>query len=148
MATLSGKTVGLQAGSGPSAKWLVTERAATLRDPRWYLYDPRDGRLRRILDDPGITAGAPEEAALARKLAIAYTASDGRRVHGFVLAAYDIPRGCLAAYYPETNPLVPLDSYAERARTPTSKAIPVVLHPHDPAQSGAQARDIPAAVVG
>ena len=71
-----------------------------------------------------------------------------RRVHGFVLAAYDIPRGCLAAYYPETNPLVPLDSYAERARTPTSKAIPVVLHPHDPAQAGAQARDIPAAVVG
>ena len=71
-----------------------------------------------------------------------------RRVHGFVLAAYDIPRGCLAAYYPETNPLVPLDSYAERARTPTSKAIPVVLHPHDPAQAGAQARDIPAAVIG
>ena len=71
-----------------------------------------------------------------------------RRADGFRLVAYDIPRGCLAAYYPETNPLVPLDSYAERARTPTSKAIPVVLHPHDPAQSGAQARDIPAAVVG
>ena len=44
--------------------------------------------------------------------------------------------------------LVPLDSFAIEARTPTSKAIPVVLHPHDPAQSGAQARDIPAAVVG
>jgi hypothetical protein len=77
-------------------------------------------------------------------------ADDGvrRSVHGFVLAAYDIPRGCIGAYYPETNPLVPLDSYAERARTPTSKAIPVVLRPHDPAQADAQARDIPAAVVG
>jgi len=75
---------------------------------------------------------------------------DGMRrvIRGFVLAAYDIPRGCVAAYYPETNPLVPLDSYAERARTPTSKAIPVVLHPHDPAQAGAQARDIPAKLVG
>ena len=71
-----------------------------------------------------------------------------RMVHGFLLAPYDIPRGCLAAYYPETNPLVPLDSYAERARTPTSKAIPVVLHPHDPSTAGAQPRDIPAAVIG
>ena len=70
-----------------------------------------------------------------------------RTVRGFLLVAYDIPRGCLAAYYPETNPLVPLDSYAERARTPTSKAIPVVLHPHD-ASKDAQPRDIPAAVVG
>ena len=64
------------------------------------------------------------------------------------LAAYDIPRGCVAAYYPETNPLVPLDSYAARARTPTSKAIPVVLRAHDPAQAGAQARDIPVKLVG
>ena len=91
-----GRDIGLQAGSGASARWLVSERAATLRDPRWYLYDPRDGRLRRILDDPGITAGAPEEAALARKLAIAYTASDGRRVHGFVL----LPPGVDAANAP------------------------------------------------
>ena len=70
-----------------------------------------------------------------------------RIVRGFLLAAYDIPRGCLAAYYPETNALVPLDSFAERARTPTSKAIPVILHPHEPS-SGAQPRDIPATLVG
>ncbi len=56
-------------------------------------------------------------------------ASDGkqRRVEGFLLVEYDIPPGCLAAYFPETNPLVPLHSYAEGARTPTSKAIPVSL---------------------
>ena len=80
-----GRDIGLQAGSGPSAHWLVSERAATLRDPRWYLYDPRNGNVRRILDDPGITAGSPKDSALARKIAIAYTASDGMRVHGFVL---------------------------------------------------------------
>jgi molybdopterin-dependent oxidoreductase alpha subunit len=50
-----------------------------------------------------------------------------RTVHGFRLVAYDIPPGCLASYFPETNPLVPLDSYAERARTPASKSIPVRL---------------------
>jgi molybdopterin-dependent oxidoreductase alpha subunit len=50
-----------------------------------------------------------------------------RRADRFILVEYDIPRGCLASYYPETNPLVPLDSYADRARTPTSKSIPVLL---------------------
>jgi len=70
-----------------------------------------------------------------------------RCVHGFLLVAYDIPPGCLAAYYPETNPLVPLDSFADRARTPTSKAIPVVLRAHDAAQAGAQSRDIAATLV-
>lgn len=53
---------------------------------------------------------------------------DGERTaHGFVLVAYDIPEGCLASYFPETNVLVPLDSHAERARTPTSKSIRVRL---------------------
>ncbi len=53
-----------------------------------------------------------------------------RRADRFKLVAYDIPRGCLAAYYPETNPLVPLESVALTAGTPTSKSIPVVLVPH------------------
>jgi molybdopterin-dependent oxidoreductase alpha subunit len=53
-----------------------------------------------------------------------------RRVDRFRLVRYDIPRGCLAAYYPETNPLVPLSATAAVAGTPTSKAIPVVLTPH------------------
>jgi len=54
--------------------------------------------------------------------------SDGERtVEGFRLVAYDIPPGCLAAYFPETNPLVPWGSHAERARTPASKSIPVRL---------------------
>ncbi|MFY2764442.1 FdhF/YdeP family oxidoreductase [Arenimonas sp. MALMAid1274] len=55
---------------------------------------------------------------------------DGERVAPrFLLVEYDIPAGCLAAYYPETNPLVPLDHHADRARTPASKAIPVYLRP-------------------
>ncbi|MFD0740463.1 FdhF/YdeP family oxidoreductase [Lysobacter koreensis] len=54
--------------------------------------------------------------------------SDGERsVHDFRLVEYDIPPGCLASYFPETNALVPLGSYAERARTPASKSIPVRL---------------------
>jgi molybdopterin-dependent oxidoreductase alpha subunit len=53
---------------------------------------------------------------------------DGERsAAGFLLVEYDIPPGCLASYFPETNALVPIDSFAERARTPTSKSIPVRL---------------------
>ncbi|MFM0041211.1 FdhF/YdeP family oxidoreductase [Paraburkholderia sediminicola] len=50
-----------------------------------------------------------------------------RHAAGFLLVEYDIPRGCLGAYYPETNPLVPLSSIADGAGTPTSKSIPVLL---------------------
>jgi anaerobic selenocysteine-containing dehydrogenase len=50
-----------------------------------------------------------------------------RRADGFRLVAYDIPRGCIGAYYPETNPLVPLDSVGDVSNTPTSKSIPVLL---------------------
>ncbi|GKS87425.1 FdhF/YdeP family oxidoreductase [Acidovorax sp. SUPP1855] len=71
--------------------------------------------------------------------------SDGqeRRADRFKLVAYDIPRGNLAAYYPETNPLVPLSSVALNAGTPTSKSIPVVLVPH--AAGAAEAADTGAA---
>lgn len=91
-----GRDIALQAGNGPSAHWLVSERAPTLRDARWYLYDPRSGNLRPILGDSGITAGSPQEAALARTLAISYVASDGARVYGFVL----LPPGVDAARAP------------------------------------------------
>ena len=50
-----------------------------------------------------------------------------RRVTGFTLIAYDIPRGQAAAYYPETNPLVPLESYGDRTYTPTSKFVAIRL---------------------
>jgi molybdopterin-dependent oxidoreductase alpha subunit len=52
-----------------------------------------------------------------------------RRAADFRLVEYAIPEGCVAAYYPETNALVPLSSHAERARTPASKSIPVRIEP-------------------
>ncbi|MBU2767592.1 FdhF/YdeP family oxidoreductase [Acidithiobacillus ferrivorans] len=53
---------------------------------------------------------------------------DGERVaRNFVLVPYDIPRGCVAGYYPELNVLVPLSSHADRANTPTSKSIQVTF---------------------
>jgi len=52
-----------------------------------------------------------------------------RRVSGFTLLAYDTPPGQAAAYYPETNPLVPLSSTGEGSHTPTSKFIAIRVEP-------------------
>ncbi|MCJ1696371.1 FdhF/YdeP family oxidoreductase [Rathayibacter caricis] len=52
-----------------------------------------------------------------------------RRAPEFRTVAYDTPRGCAAAYYPETNVLVPLDSTARISGTPTSKSVVVRLEP-------------------
>ena len=46
---------------------------------------------------------------------------------GFRIVSYQTPRGCAAAYYPETNPLVPLDSTAVGSNTPTSKSVVIRL---------------------
>ena len=56
-----------------------------------------------------------------------WTDGISRRVEGFTLVEYETPAGNLAAYFPETNPLVPLDSFGEQSFTPTSKAIAVTL---------------------
>ncbi|MGE0216972.1 FdhF/YdeP family oxidoreductase [Mycolicibacterium sp.] len=55
-----------------------------------------------------------------------------RRAEDFRVIAYSTPVGNAAAYYPETNPLVPLDHVAARSNTPVSKAIVVRLErrPH------------------
>ena len=50
-----------------------------------------------------------------------------RTAPSFRIVAYDTPRGCAAAYYPETNPLVPLDSTARGSNCPTSKSVIVRL---------------------
>jgi len=50
-----------------------------------------------------------------------------RRAASFRIVAYQTPRGSVAAYYPETNPLVPLDSTALGSNTPTSKSVVIRL---------------------
>ncbi|MBW8712013.1 MAG: hypothetical protein JF631_13535, partial [Mycobacterium sp.] len=60
-----------------------------------------------------------------------FAGSDGhvqeRRAKDFMVISYSTPVGNAAAYYPETNPLVPLDHTAARSNTPVSKAIVIRL---------------------
>jgi molybdopterin-dependent oxidoreductase alpha subunit len=48
-----------------------------------------------------------------------------RQVKGFRVVAYDIPKGCCGAYFPETNPLVPLWYHDPKSKVPAYKAIPI-----------------------
>lgn len=50
-----------------------------------------------------------------------------RRAKDFLIVEYSTPRGNAAAYYPETNPLVPLDHTAKKSNTPVSKAVVIRL---------------------
>ncbi|MCB5166769.1 FdhF/YdeP family oxidoreductase [Streptomyces bambusae] len=52
-----------------------------------------------------------------------------RRAPGFRVVHYPTARGCAAAYYPETNVLVPLGSTADTSNTPASKSVIVRFEP-------------------
>ena len=60
---------------------------------------------------------------------ISTVSNDGieRSVTNFKVIEYPIPLGCVAGYYPETNPLVPLESVADDCGTPTYKSIPISI---------------------
>ncbi|KAB2718900.1 FdhF/YdeP family oxidoreductase [Brucella intermedia] len=52
-----------------------------------------------------------------------------RIARDFRFVPYDIPRGCIAGYYPEMNVLVPLASSGDESYTPTSKSVIVSFRP-------------------
>jgi len=63
-----------------------------------------------------------------------FTAStDGieRAVRNIRVVRYKVPDGCCAAYYPETNSLMPLYARDPLSHTPSAKAIPIRVVPVD-----------------
>ena len=50
-----------------------------------------------------------------------------RHADNFKAIPYDMPRGAAAAYFPEANGLVPINSTADISNTPTSKGIEISL---------------------
>ena len=62
----------------------------------------------------------------------AFTKDDvHREVRGLRIHRYDIPDGCIGAYYPECNPLIPLAHHARRSKVPAAKSVPVVIRTAD-----------------
>lgn len=54
-----------------------------------------------------------------------------REAPRFSIVPYEIPRRCIATYFPEANVLVPVDSYADRSHTPTSKFVVTTMKPSE-----------------
>jgi molybdopterin-dependent oxidoreductase alpha subunit len=54
-------------------------------------------------------------------------AGDGihREVGPLKVTPFDLPNGCLGAYYPEMNPLIALSHHDEKSKTPANKSVPV-----------------------
>ncbi|WP_085810350.1 FdhF/YdeP family oxidoreductase [Sphingomonas sp. TZW2008] len=89
-------------------------------------------RLRGIEGTRDVVLMNPEDIAAAglaegQTVTLASDAEDGetRQVGGLVITPYLLPRGCIGAYYPETNPLMPLWYHDEESKTPAAKGVPV-----------------------
>ncbi|MFG3005356.1 FdhF/YdeP family oxidoreductase [Streptomyces calvus] len=93
-----------------------------------------DDRYRGIRNGRRVVLVNPEDARELRLADGSYVDlvsewKDGveRRAPGFRVVHYPTARGCAAAYYPETNVLVPLDATADTSNTPASKSVVVRL---------------------
>lgn len=70
---------------------------------------------------------AREGLAEGETVGLSTAIEDGvhRHVGGLMVRSYNIPEGCLAAYYPECNPLVPISHHAKGSFVPAGKGVPV-----------------------
>ncbi|MEU8570084.1 FdhF/YdeP family oxidoreductase [Streptomyces pathocidini] len=98
-----------------------------------------DDRYRGIRNGRRVVLVNPEDAArlgLAdgsyADLVSEWRDGSERRAAGFRVVHYPTARGCAAAYYPETNVLVPLEATADTSNTPTSKSLVVRLEQPGP----------------
>ena len=83
------------------------------------------GGRRVVLVNPADAAGLGLAEGAYVDLVSEWRDGVERRAPHFRVVHYPVARGGAAAYYPETNVLVPLDSTAEVSNTPTSKAVVV-----------------------
>ncbi|MCD5991999.1 FdhF/YdeP family oxidoreductase [Pseudomonas sp. CDFA 602] len=113
-----------------------------------------DDRYRDIYGDRMVVMLNPEDMARLDLKAGDYvefqTALDlktERRAAGFKVVPFDVPAGCCAAYYPETNGLLPLANRDSRSNTPAAKSVPVNLVRMSPqaAQAAVERRGLIAA---
>lgn len=109
-------------------------RLSTIRSHDQYnttIYSNSD-RYRGVYNDRMVlflNAAEREERGLKKhaRVALETISRDGvrRRVEGLTVLDYPMPRGSVAGYYPELNPLLPLSHFDEISGTPAAKSIPV-----------------------
>jgi len=120
---------------------LMTVRSHDQFNTTVYSYNDR---YRDIADDRLVVfmnVDDMKELGLSEGSLIEFTSviDDGveRRASGFRVVPYEVPRGCCAAYYPETNNLLPLSHRDQRSNTPAAKSVPVKITAMPPVKSEA-----------
>ncbi len=108
---------------------LMTLRSNDQFNTTIYGYHDRFRGVRGTRDVLFINAADMAEAGLreGQIVALVSDAEDGktRRQGGLIVTPYAIPRGCLGAYYPECNVLMPVEHHAEQSHVPAAKSVPV-----------------------
>ncbi len=114
----------------PGQLWLMTIRSHDQYNTTVYA---DDDRYRGVSGDRrvvflNVEDMAAREIESGQRVAItSHFRGETRTLAGFRALEYDLPRGCAAAYFPEANPLVPIDAFAEGSRTPAYKSLPISL---------------------
>ncbi|MEM9856164.1 MAG: FdhF/YdeP family oxidoreductase [Bacteroidota bacterium] len=70
------------------------------------------------------------EAGIAQKDKVDLVSNyDGieRKAESFIAIEYDIPKRCVATYFPEANAVIPYNHYAHTSKTPISKSVVIKL---------------------
>ncbi|MET0268739.1 MAG: FdhF/YdeP family oxidoreductase [Duganella sp.] len=127
-----------QASPGNSILRLFTVRSDSQFNTTIYTEDDRfrgqsgNRRVLLISEDDLASLGL----AAGQTVDVHGVADDGiaRCVRALTLVAYDVPSGCIAGYYPECNPLLPLEHHALGSMVPAAKSIAVRLSPVERAE--------------
>ena len=108
---------------------LITMRSNDQFNTTIYGYSDR---LRGIEGTRNVLLINPEDMRRAglsegQMVSLVGDAGDGveRQVGGLKVMPFALPNGCVGAYYPEMNPLIPLWSHDQKSKTPASKSVPV-----------------------
>jgi len=109
-------------------------RLATVRSHDQFnttVYSDSD-RYRGVYNDRMVVFMNPQDRADRglppnARITLETISDDGvqRRVEGLTVLDYPMSRGAIAGYYPELNPLLPLDYHDRTSGTPAAKSIPV-----------------------
>ena len=113
----------------PDALWLTTVRSHDQYNTTLYSLSDRYRGVNGRRDVLFISPQEIEKRGLKHddRVDLFTLSTDGveRVIRNFMLVPYAFPAGSCAAYYPETNPLVPLYAHDPICFTPSSKAIPI-----------------------
>ena len=120
---------GTDIADAPGRLRLVTLRSNDQFNTTIYGYDDRFRGISGTRDVVLMNPKEIEKAGLHKGQVVTIVGDSGdgvdRRVAGLKVVPFDLPDGCIAGYYPELNPLIPLQHHDRKSKTPACKAVPV-----------------------